>query len=535
MAQRLPIPGQDDGQWGDILNGFLGVEHNADGTLKASGTLASKADTISTVHTTGNESVSGTKTFSASPVVPTPTLASQAANKGYIDGLVAAGAPAATTSTLGIVQLAGDLGGSGTAATAPVISDGAITNSKIANGSVSTNKLAAGAVTSNEIADATITNTDISATAAIARTKLDTATQTSLGKADTALQTAPVTSVNTHTGAVTLVQADVGLGNVDNTSDATKNSAAVTLTNKTISGASNTLSNIPESAVTSLVSDLAATEKSANKGAASGYAPLNGSSQVPIANIPTGTSSTTVAIGNDTRITGAIQGTAVPGGDLSGTYTTPTVSKVNGVGVSGTPAVGNVPVATSATAAVWGALPIGAWLPSDNNLKAANMIPETASSGVAIAVSTNYTFKIRIPQAITATNAVFYLAVNGATLSGWYAALYDSTGSLVSGTATTDQSSKFTGAVGTISLPFGTATAIAAGIYYLSLSTGTATTAPQLQRGGSNSGNLGLTTGVASATAPRWGTAANTWTGGTPPATLGTITAGSITFFSGIS
>jgi len=48
------------------------------------------------------------------------------------------------------------------------------------------------------------------------------AVQTSLGKADTALQTAPVTSVAAKTGAVTLVKADVGLSNVDNTSDANK-------------------------------------------------------------------------------------------------------------------------------------------------------------------------------------------------------------------------------------------------------------------------------------------------------------------------
>jgi hypothetical protein len=53
-----------------------------------------------------------------------------------------------------------------------------------------------------------------------------------------------VTSVNSQTGAVVLGKADVGLGNVDNTSDATKNAAAATLTNKIISGASNTLSSI---------------------------------------------------------------------------------------------------------------------------------------------------------------------------------------------------------------------------------------------------------------------------------------------------
>lgn len=45
---------------------------------------------------------------------------------------------------------------------------------------------------------------------------------------------APVTSVAGQTGAVTLAKGDVGLGNVDNTSDATKNSATATLTNKTL-------------------------------------------------------------------------------------------------------------------------------------------------------------------------------------------------------------------------------------------------------------------------------------------------------------
>lgn len=45
-------------------------------------------------------------------------------------------------------------------------------------------------------------------------------------------------AINTPTG---IVKGDVGLGNVDNTSDATKNAAVATLTNKTISGALNTL------------------------------------------------------------------------------------------------------------------------------------------------------------------------------------------------------------------------------------------------------------------------------------------------------
>lgn len=34
MTARLPIPGSDDGDWGDILNTYLEVAHNNDGTLK---------------------------------------------------------------------------------------------------------------------------------------------------------------------------------------------------------------------------------------------------------------------------------------------------------------------------------------------------------------------------------------------------------------------------------------------------------------------------------------------------------------------
>jgi len=51
--------------------------------------------------------------------------------------------------------------------------------------------------------------------------------------------TAP--AVNSPTG---IVKGDVGLGNVDNTSDATKNAATATLANKSISGSVNTITNI---------------------------------------------------------------------------------------------------------------------------------------------------------------------------------------------------------------------------------------------------------------------------------------------------
>jgi hypothetical protein len=115
---RLPVLGSDDGIWGQILNDFLSISHASDGTLKNTAVMgAGAAADTAVVHNTGAEAVAGTKTFSASPVVPTPTLGSQAANKSYVDSV--AGAPDATATTKGVVQLAGDLGGTASAPTVP--------------------------------------------------------------------------------------------------------------------------------------------------------------------------------------------------------------------------------------------------------------------------------------------------------------------------------------------------------------------------------------------------------------------------------
>lgn len=109
-------------------------------------------------------------------------------------------------------------------------------------------------------------------------------------KADT---TDAVTSVAGRTGEVTLSASDVGLANVDNTSDADKNSATATLTNKTISGSSNTLTNIAQTSITGLSSTLAGKEDKSAKGAANGYASLDGDGLVPQAQLPITTASWT--------------------------------------------------------------------------------------------------------------------------------------------------------------------------------------------------------------------------------------------------
>jgi hypothetical protein len=66
-------------------------------------------------------------------------------------------------------------------------------------------------------------------------------------------------AITTPTG---IVKGDVGLGNVDNTSNVTERAATATLTNKTISGASNTLSAIANESLTNSAITIAGTSTS---------------------------------------------------------------------------------------------------------------------------------------------------------------------------------------------------------------------------------------------------------------------------------
>jgi len=157
---RLPSPGGDDSVWGGILNEYLSISHDTDGTLKADAVdanaiqdgsigdtqvssisqakvaglpaaLVSKAADLAVVHNTGNESIDGIKTFTASPIVPTPGSPTQAANKSYVDATASAGTPDADASTKGKLQLAGDLGGTAGSPTVPGLATKVTANSAI--------------------------------------------------------------------------------------------------------------------------------------------------------------------------------------------------------------------------------------------------------------------------------------------------------------------------------------------------------------------------------------------------------------------
>ena len=97
------------------------------------------------------------------------------------------------------------------------IQSNAVTSDALAPNSVTSDALASNAVDAAIIADGSITEA-----------LLDTSLQTKLNAAP------DVSSVAGKTGAVTLDKNDVGLSDVDNTSDAAKNSAVATLTNKTL-------------------------------------------------------------------------------------------------------------------------------------------------------------------------------------------------------------------------------------------------------------------------------------------------------------
>jgi hypothetical protein len=109
------------------------------------------------------------------------------------------------------------------AVTSAKILAGAVGSSQLATDSVETAKIADGAVTSAKIADLTIVDGDISASAAIAQSKIDGLSASLSAKADLAGPT--------FTGTVSgITKTMVGLGNVDNTSDASKPVSTATQT-----------------------------------------------------------------------------------------------------------------------------------------------------------------------------------------------------------------------------------------------------------------------------------------------------------------
>lgn len=73
MAARLPTPGGDDGNWGTLLNEFLEVEHNEDGTHLSASTSQSGVVELATSQEV-NEGESASLVVTPASLYSTQTL-----------------------------------------------------------------------------------------------------------------------------------------------------------------------------------------------------------------------------------------------------------------------------------------------------------------------------------------------------------------------------------------------------------------------------------------------------------------------------
>lgn len=122
MTNRLPTPGSDDGMWGTILNGFLDVAHNSDGSLQTN--AIQTAGAITSVNTLTPQS--GALTLHATDLADTsiagPTsnqvLAFNGGTSKWMNATLTEGDILNLTSDLASkVQIGGDLSGSASSPT----------------------------------------------------------------------------------------------------------------------------------------------------------------------------------------------------------------------------------------------------------------------------------------------------------------------------------------------------------------------------------------------------------------------------------
>ena len=235
---RLPQPGADDGSWGSVLNDFLAQSHNSDGTLKnnivTGAQLASSAVTGSSLAASGgSDGQVLTKNSGTSAGLSWSTVSG---SSGPVND--------ATTTTKGIVQLAGDLSGSAAAPTVPGLTN-KLDASKVGTangvasldgtGKVPTSQLPAssGAVTSvaGRTGAVTLTESDVANLSSDLTSKVANSTVTTKG------------DLLGATGSAALTRLGVGSDGQVLTADSSQNTGLAWTTSPT--GTAPTLANIP--------------------------------------------------------------------------------------------------------------------------------------------------------------------------------------------------------------------------------------------------------------------------------------------------
>lgn len=146
---RLPVPGSDEGNWGQVLNGFLTESHKSDGTLKDN--VISESNLSSDVQSQLRGSSPTNLTYSRTAT--TVTIASSTGTDATVPsadasnaGILTASDKTKLNSTSGTntgdqtITLTGDVTGSGSSSFAATISNSAVGNAKLANMPASTLK-----------------------------------------------------------------------------------------------------------------------------------------------------------------------------------------------------------------------------------------------------------------------------------------------------------------------------------------------------------------------------------------------------------
>lgn len=143
MSVRLPIPGGDDGTWGTVLNDFLDVSLNGDGTLSA----AAISQVSSALTPSITNSVLSSPSFTGTPTAPTASPgnnSTQLATTAYADAAATAAESASIPlSSLGAANGAAKLSSSSLVLTSE-LGTGTASSSTVLYGNSSWGTLPAG-------------------------------------------------------------------------------------------------------------------------------------------------------------------------------------------------------------------------------------------------------------------------------------------------------------------------------------------------------------------------------------------------------
>ena len=155
--------------------------------------------------------------------------------------------------------------------------------------------------------------------------------------------------------------------------------------------------------------------------------------------------------------------------------------------------------------------------------------PAALNGSTALVAATHYAIKVYVTGSKTVSNVLLWHGLTGSGVSNAYFSLYNSAGNLLAGTQSADVSATWNATAGNKTFALGATSTVTDDFVYVSMWLNAAsTTLPKAgTAGASNFGlSLGTSTGTASATSPRWGTAANAYTssGTVAPSSLGTIT-----------